>query len=291
MRPNSPTRPDRDYLVPTAVALVTVGLTVVALVALVPGPAAAQTASPSATCAGPGGGALYTTPSGLVVEENDSAITYGNFPDDNTVDFQSIQFNSTGAASVRLENGTGDVNCLADLDASASDLNVTADGEGTFVFSGTLDAVSFREPVYAGSAAVDMAYEAPGSFTVSVPADGVTTGTAVQAVTPSGTVLDDATVASDGTATFDLPEGTEEVRFTIAPPDDSDSPCGGATDPDMDGLYEDVDGNGQFTFFDVLTLYDCFQNDTEPSTEPFDFDGNGGFTFFDVLTLYDEFQS
>jgi hypothetical protein len=289
MKPNSSTRHGRGRLVPVAVVAVTLVLTVVALVALVPAPAAAQTASPSATCAGSEAGAIYLADTGLTVEESDPGVLFGT-PGTDTVDFQSIQFASAGPASVRLENGTGDVNCLAALNASANDLTVTADGEGSFVFSGRVDVVSFRAPVYAGSSAVDMAYDAPGAFTVQVPADGLPQGTAVQAVTPSGTVLDDTTVDSEGTATFDLPAGTEEVRFTIAPPDDPNSPCGGATDTDRDGLYEDVDGDGTFNFFDVLTLYDCFQSDTEPSTPPFDFDGDGTFNFFDVLTLYDEFR-
>ena len=68
--------------------------------------------------------------------------------------------------------------------------------------------------------------------------------------------------------------------------------CGVATDVDGDDRYEDVDGNGDLTFFDVLTLYDYLQRSrTSPAVAPFDFDGDGQFTFFDVLALYDEFQS
>ena len=67
--------------------------------------------------------------------------------------------------------------------------------------------------------------------------------------------------------------------------------CAAPTDPDGDGLYEDVDGNGDVTFFDVLTLYDYFQNADSPTVEPFDFEDDGQLTFFDVLELFDEFRA
>jgi hypothetical protein len=68
--------------------------------------------------------------------------------------------------------------------------------------------------------------------------------------------------------------------------------CGVATNLDDDPAYEDLDGDGQLTFFDVLTLYDYLRSGTKPpAVAPVDFDGDGELTFFDVLTLYDEFQA
>ncbi|HMK46160.1 MAG TPA: hypothetical protein VK436_06000 [Methanocella sp.] len=60
------------------------------------------------------------------------------------------------------------------------------------------------------------------------------------------------------------------------------------TDPDHDGLYEDINGNGRLDFSDIVVF---FQNlDWVRANEPvsaFDFNGNGRIDFDDVVTLYD----
>jgi len=60
------------------------------------------------------------------------------------------------------------------------------------------------------------------------------------------------------------------------------------TDPDHDGLYDDINGNGRFDFSDIVVF---FQNldwvrDNQPISA-FDFNGNGRLDFDDVVTLYD----
>ena len=60
------------------------------------------------------------------------------------------------------------------------------------------------------------------------------------------------------------------------------------TDPDHDGLYEDINGNGRLDFNDIVIF---FQNldwvkDNQPISA-FDFNGNGRLDFDDVVTLYD----
>jgi PKD repeat protein len=59
------------------------------------------------------------------------------------------------------------------------------------------------------------------------------------------------------------------------------------TDPDGDGLYEDVDGNGRIGFNDVVVYYTNLQfvEDEQP-LEAFDYDGNGRIGFNDVIVLY-----
>lgn len=90
---------------------------------------------------------------------------------------------------------------------------------------------------------------------------------------------------------YELASGSSSIEITVVPRPLCDG-CDSPSDIDGDGRYEDVDGDGQLTFFDVLTLYDYFQNDAEPiAVGPLDFDENGDLTFFDVLSLYDEFQS
>jgi PKD repeat protein len=61
------------------------------------------------------------------------------------------------------------------------------------------------------------------------------------------------------------------------------------TDPDNDGLYEDLNGNGRLDFADVVLFFD--QMDWIAANEPvaaFDMNGNGRIDFSDIIHLYDE---
>lgn len=64
------------------------------------------------------------------------------------------------------------------------------------------------------------------------------------------------------------------------------------SDPDGDGLYEDVNGNGGPDFDDVVILY---KNRNDPAVEnhaaAYDFNGNGEFEFDDIVDLYEEVQA
>jgi outer membrane protein assembly factor BamB len=59
-------------------------------------------------------------------------------------------------------------------------------------------------------------------------------------------------------------------------------------DPDRDGLYEDVDGDGRVSFADVVALFEAFDRRpvrTFPAT--FDFNGNGRLDFADLVALFE----
>ena len=59
------------------------------------------------------------------------------------------------------------------------------------------------------------------------------------------------------------------------------------TDPDGDGLYEDVNGNGRIDFADVTLFFN--QMSWIAANEPvsaFDFNGNGRIDFADVTWLF-----
>ncbi|WP_090617445.1 fibronectin type III domain-containing protein [Natrinema salaciae] len=59
-----------------------------------------------------------------------------------------------------------------------------------------------------------------------------------------------------------------------------------ARDPDGDGLYDDVDGDGQTTHADVNAFYEHLEADgVQENPDAFDFDGNGRVGFADVLDL------
>ncbi|MDN7025300.1 PKD domain-containing protein [Methanoculleus sp. FWC-SCC1] len=61
------------------------------------------------------------------------------------------------------------------------------------------------------------------------------------------------------------------------------------TDPDGDGLYEDLNGNGRLDFADVVAYFDNMEwiADNEP-VDCFDYNGNGRIDFNDIVVLFEE---
>jgi PKD repeat protein len=61
------------------------------------------------------------------------------------------------------------------------------------------------------------------------------------------------------------------------------------TDPDGDGLYEDLNGNGGLDFNDVVQLFKYLEwiEANEPNSL-FDFNGNGRLDFADIVQLFKE---
>ncbi len=59
------------------------------------------------------------------------------------------------------------------------------------------------------------------------------------------------------------------------------------TDPNNDGLYEDMNGDGRITFKDVILLFEDMEwiQANEP-VQYFDFDGDHTFTFKDVIKVF-----
>jgi hypothetical protein len=61
------------------------------------------------------------------------------------------------------------------------------------------------------------------------------------------------------------------------------------TDPDNDGLYEDLNGDGQFTITDVATLLNEYTgDDVSNNSAQFDFNDDGSVTITDVAELLSE---
>jgi PKD repeat protein len=63
------------------------------------------------------------------------------------------------------------------------------------------------------------------------------------------------------------------------------------TDPDGDGLYEDINGNGRLDYDDVVIYYDNMQwirDQPDVGIEPYDYNGNGRIDYDDVVVLYQE---
>ena len=76
-----------------------------------------------------------------------------------------------------------------------------------------------------------------------------------------------------------------EPPSVLALPGYTNSP----TDPDRDGIYEDINGNGRLDFADVVLYFNEMEwiADNEPVT-PFDLNTNGRIDFADIVQLFGE---
>ncbi|EMA57015.1 UDP-sugar hydrolase / 5'-nucleotidase [Halorubrum kocurii JCM 14978] len=62
-----------------------------------------------------------------------------------------------------------------------------------------------------------------------------------------------------------------------------------ATDPDGDGIYEDVNGDGSVTVTDVQALFAAVSEGSIQSDETaFDYNGDGAVTVTDVQALFSQ---
>ncbi len=59
-------------------------------------------------------------------------------------------------------------------------------------------------------------------------------------------------------------------------------------DSDGDGKYEDVDGDNDFTFGDIITFFQNFdKSEMQDYNQYYDFDGDGNVTFGDIVALFE----
>ena len=104
-------------------------------------------------------------------------------------------------------------------------------------------------------------------------------------VTSNGSA--DGPYTEDGAAVVDTASITVE---TVEGPDVITEGGEPAQDLDDDGVYEDVDGDGELTIFDVQALFDNRDDIASENVEFFDFDDNGEVDIFDVQQLFDQQQ-
>ncbi|PGF15291.1 hypothetical protein CP556_03530 [Natrinema sp. CBA1119] len=124
----------------------------------------------------------------------------------------------------------------------------------------------------------------PGAMDVtlaSVELEGVGTGTTD--ITVDVQALDDDGVAIE-------PQRRPGVVVTGPPP--IGGPGGSSrapTDPDGDGRFEDVNGNGRLDYNDVVLLFDHIEDDSVTlNADAYDFNENGRIDYDDIDELYDE---
>jgi PKD repeat protein len=137
----------------------------------------------------------------------------------------------------------------------------------------------------------DNAVAAGTPVTVMLNGTTVANGTAVVGPNATGSATLNADIESgpyEATVTAPGSTITRTVRITDVPDLTGDGRP--ARDPDGDGLFEDVNGDGMTNVFDALAYYNNRNSDgIRTNPEYFDFDGDGvSGTVFDALALYNE---
>jgi PKD repeat protein len=158
-------------------------------------------------------------------------------------------------------------------------------------------------------ATVPVANRGGGGANATLRAVDPTTGTAIATRSVSVPPRRPGTSATYTTATVDLPQSVavgDRVTLTVTAPFESNATdnavstdvrlargprlvAGGnrSADPDGDGRYEDVDGDGTAAYDDVVALFDAFDSRRVAAAAPgFDFNDNGRLDFDDVVTLF-----
>jgi secreted PhoX family phosphatase len=123
-------------------------------------------------------------------------------------------------------------------------------------------------------------------------AQNVTLGTLELDADGTGTTDLEVTVHDiddEGGSEIDVQERTGVV--VTGPPAIGGGPAGGKapTDPDGDGLYEDVNGNGRMDYADIELLFENLDDESVTmNVEAYDFNENGQIDYDDVVELYEE---
>jgi len=119
------------------------------------------------------------------------------------------------------------------------------------------------------------------------------------------TTLATLDVAGSGAGTTDLRVSVEDMDdetgadidaqersgiLVVGPPAIGGGPGGRPpTDPDGDGFYEDVNGNGRMDYDDVTLLFEELESDAVTmNVDAYDFNENGQIDYDDVVDLYEE---
>jgi endonuclease YncB( thermonuclease family) len=176
-----------------------------------------------------------------------------------------------GLAGYNLSASVGDTNVATITSASYSVLGTTQTpdvaSDGSSV---QLKASDTGGAVEAGATNVELA---------RIELEPGTAGSTTLSLSVSAFDADDGSAISPDTVSGVLESrGVESVNGEKLP-----------TDPDGDGLYEDVDGDGDTDEDDVVLLFEQKESDAvTDNVEAYDFNGNGRIDFDDINELYDE---
>ena len=173
--------------------------------------------------------------------------------------------------------------------------------------SGAKVTLAVTEPDVATITGVDFE-DALGLTEASISSDGsratlrfADTEKAVQ-VTGNRVEIASLTMRGDATGTTDIDVSVERMDDESGDPIDADARSGlfvtgpptvtggsAPTDPDGDGLYEDLNGNGRLDYDDVRVLFENFETDSvRLNKAAYDINENGELDFDDIVDLYEE---
>jgi secreted PhoX family phosphatase len=197
-----------------------------------------------------------------------------------------------------------DVDSVALDSSGAADLTVSSLPDG---FSGAQVSVSVSDPAVA--TITDVGFnEALGLTESEISDDGSTAVLKFADVDRNvqGGTLDlpiaSLTLTRGSTGTADLTVDVRAMDDEDGDPIDAETRMGvvvtgpppvtgdeGPTDPDGDGLYEDLNGNGRLDYDDVKLLFESIDSSSVTMNKAaYDFNENGKLDFDDVVSLYEE---
>jgi len=152
---------------------------------------------------------------------------------------------------------------LSGVSENLTDVQIAEDGSSATIEAVLVD-TNDTGSVTLGTVTVESAAEGTTTVSLDVAELGDESGNAYEVTATSGATLEASTLVVG----------------------DSDAP---AQDPDGDGVYEDVNGDGSVDVLDVQTLFaDRDGSVVQNSPDAFDFNGDGEFSLLDIQTLFAE---
>jgi subtilisin family serine protease len=216
----------------------------------------------------------FPTPTTLAGGEStqvDLSITFGSFPRiEGTQEITTAD--DSASSSMVYQDAAHRVQSTSAADSVAA--GNPAEIEATIENIGELDLAQQVTLTFAGRSvdakSVSIASGSTGTVTLSAPTENILPGTY------SYTVTDPADNTSTGEVTITEPE---------VPSVNGNQP----TDPDGDGVHEDLNGDGTADVLDVQVLFSNLESETiQNNPSLFDYNGNGEVDISDVQALYAE---
>lgn len=162
-------------------------------------------------------GSTLKTDSGLSVTLDDTTEEpSGNpFGSSDSVTLRGIRFNSPGPGAVTLASNTTQWTNLTSINSTQNEITVVPANKPVLRFSGGIDSVRLTDDVdVSQDGRTEVIVNAPSSGQLTVDTNG---NGAVAVDTETSNAIDEGTVNSDGTVTFDIPSGTHRIDLQTAP--------------------------------------------------------------------------
>jgi len=160
-------------------------------------------------------GAVYETPSGLIVTAGEEHGSDGSNPFTGTdaVTLSNVTFNASSPANVTADSFEGPWTRLSGIDTNSATIGINPGDKPGVNVSGGVDTLAFAD-MAVDDDVEDFNYSASSSTTLRVQTE--TSNQRLMAVASSGEILDYSDADSAGDVSFDLPNGDYNVRIQSA---------------------------------------------------------------------------